>query len=58
MTQVGRALAHLGVEHIAAYSRQARSRSERGDTKPIARKWVYKFAHHGLPKLFSLPIIG
>jgi transposase len=28
-TQVGRALAHLGVEHIAAYSPQARGRCER-----------------------------
>jgi transposase len=28
-TQVGRALAHLGIEHIAAYSPQARGRSER-----------------------------
>jgi len=28
-TQVGRALGHLGVEHIAAYSPQARGRSER-----------------------------
>ena len=28
-TQVGRALAQLGVEHIAAYSHQARGRSER-----------------------------
>ena len=28
-TQVGRALTHLGVEHIAAYSPQARGRSER-----------------------------
>jgi len=28
-TQVGRALAHLDVEHIAAYSPQARGRSER-----------------------------
>src|SRR3982074_2652426 len=28
-TQVGRALAQLGVEHIAAYSPQARGRSER-----------------------------
>jgi hypothetical protein len=27
LTQVGRALAHLGVEHIAAYSPQARGRS-------------------------------
>lgn len=27
--QVSRALAHLGVEHIAAYSPQARGRSER-----------------------------
>lgn len=29
LTQVGRALAQLGVEHIAAYSPQARGRSER-----------------------------
>jgi len=29
LTQVGHALAHLGVEHIAAYSPQARGRSER-----------------------------
>ena len=29
LTQVGRALAHLDVEHIAAYSPQARGRSER-----------------------------
>src|SRR3954469_4520470 len=29
LTQVGRALAYLGVEHIAAYSPQARGRSER-----------------------------
>jgi transposase len=29
LTQVGRALVHLGVEHIAAYSPQARGRSER-----------------------------
>ena len=29
VTQVGRALAHLGIEHIAAYSPQARGRSER-----------------------------
>jgi transposase len=29
LTQVGRALDHLGVEHIAAYSPQARGRSER-----------------------------
>lgn len=28
-TQVGRVLAHLGVEHIAAYSPEARGRSER-----------------------------
>jgi len=28
-TQVGRALSHLGVEHIAAYSPEARGRSER-----------------------------
>jgi transposase InsO family protein len=29
LTQVGRALTQLGVEHIAAYSPQARGRSER-----------------------------
>jgi len=29
LTQVGRALAHLGVDHIPAYSPQARGRSER-----------------------------
>src|SRR6202051_4683194 len=29
LTQVGRALAHLGIEHIPAYSPQARCRSER-----------------------------
>jgi transposase len=29
LTQVGRALEHLGVDHIAAYSPQARGRSER-----------------------------
>lgn len=29
LTQVGRALKHLGVQHIAAYSPQARGRSER-----------------------------
>src|SRR6202171_4423474 len=29
LTQVGRALARLGIEHIAAYSPQARGRSER-----------------------------
>ena len=29
LTQVGRALKHLGIEHIAAYSPEARGRSER-----------------------------
>jgi hypothetical protein len=29
LTQVGRALAHLGIEHIAAYSPEARGRGER-----------------------------
>lgn len=29
LTQVGRALAHLGIEHIASYSPQGRGRSER-----------------------------
>src|ERR1700682_5562667 len=36
-TQVGRALEHLGVEHIAAYSPQARGRSERVFHTPQAR---------------------
>ena len=31
LTQVGRALRRLGIEHIAAYSPQARGRSERGN---------------------------
>jgi hypothetical protein len=31
LTQVGRALAHLGIEHILGYSPQARGRSERAN---------------------------
>ena len=33
-TQVGRALSQLGISHIAAYSPQARGRSERSDAAP------------------------
>ena len=43
-TQVGRALAHLGVEHIAAYSPQARGRSER----------VFRTLQDRLPKELAL----
>ena len=45
LTQVGRALSHLGVEHIAAYSPQARGRSER----------VFGTLQGRLPKEFGLP---
>ena len=43
-TQVGRALAQLGIEHIAAYSPQARGRSERAfrtleDRLPRSWRW-------------------
>jgi hypothetical protein len=34
-TQVGRALAQLGVEHIRAFSPQARGRSERARLRPV-----------------------
>ena len=47
-TQVGRALAHLGVEHIAAYSPQARGRSER----------LFATLQDRLPKEFRLAGIG
>jgi transposase len=43
-TQVGRALAQLGIEHIAAYSPQARGRSER----------VFRTLQDRLPKEFRL----
>jgi len=43
-TQVGRALSHLGIEHIAAYSPQARGRSER----------VFGTLQGRLPKEFRL----
>ncbi|MGB7965230.1 MAG: ISNCY family transposase, partial [Methylocella sp.] len=44
LTQVGRALDHLGVEHIAAYSPQARGRSE----------WVFHTRQDRLTKELAL----
>ena len=40
LTQVGRALKQLGIEHIAAYSPQARGRSERAFSTPQLRGWL------------------
>lgn len=40
LTQVGRALAQLGIEHIPAYSPQARGRSER-----LNRTWQDRLVH-------------
>jgi hypothetical protein len=48
LTQVGRALAQLGIEHIAAYSPEARGRSER----------VFRTLQDRLPKELSLAGIG
>jgi len=48
VTQVGRALAQLGIEHIAAYSPQARGRSER----------VFRTLQDRLPKELALAGIG
>jgi transposase len=48
LTQVGRALSQLGIEHIAAYSPQARGRSER----------VFQTLQDRLPKEFKLAGIG
>jgi hypothetical protein len=48
LTQVGRALDQLGVQHIAAYSPQARGRSER----------VFRTLQDRLPKEFKLAGIG
>jgi hypothetical protein len=47
-TQVGRALKQLGIEHIAAYSPQARGRSER----------VFSTLQDRLPKELKLAGIG
>ncbi len=47
-TQVGRALARLGIEHIAAYSPEARGRSER----------AFRTLQDRLPKELSLAGIG
>lgn len=44
LTQVGRALRHLGIRHIAAYSPQARGRSER----------IFGTLQDRLPKEFAL----
>ncbi|MGH7104468.1 MAG: hypothetical protein ACREFJ_18980 [Acetobacteraceae bacterium] len=43
-TQVGRALSHLGIEHIAAYSPQARGRSDR----------LFQTLQDRVPKEFAL----
>jgi transposase len=48
LTQVGRALSQLGIEHIAAYSPQARGRSER----------VFHTLQDRLPKEFKLAAIA
>jgi transposase len=48
LTQVGRALDQLGIQHIAAYSPQARGRSER----------VFRTLQDRLPKEFKLAGIG
>ena len=48
LTQLGRALKQLGIEHIAAYSPQARGRSER----------VFHTLQDRLPKEFKLAGIG
>lgn len=47
LTQVGRALSHLGVEHIAAYSPEARGRSERM-FGTLQDRLVKELALHGL----------
>jgi hypothetical protein len=51
LTQVGRALSQLGIEHIAAYSLQARGRSERA-TEPA--KEGFHTLQDRLPKEFKL----
>lgn len=48
LTQVGRALAQLGIEHIAAYSPEARGRSER----------AFRTLQDRLPKELALAGIG
>src|SRR5580704_5472403 len=48
LTQFGRALNQLGIEHIAAYSPQARGRSER----------AFATLQNRLPKEFALAAIG
>ena len=48
-TQVGRALERLGVEHIAAYSPQARGRSERA-SRPCRIGWSRNWRWPGSPR--------
>ena len=49
-TQVGRALARLGIEHIPAYSPQARGRSERLN-RTLQDRLVNELRLHGAPTL-------
>jgi transposase len=49
-TQLGRALAHLGIEHIPSYSPQARGRSERLN-RTLQDRLVKELALHGLTTL-------
>jgi transposase len=49
-TQVGRALAQLGVEHIAAYSPEARGRSERAFAT-LQDRLVKELAHAGIAEV-------
>jgi hypothetical protein len=49
-TQVGRALDRLGVEHIGAYSPQARGRSERLN-RTVQGRLVNELARAGIPTL-------
>lgn len=48
LTQVGRALARLGIEHIPAYSPQARGRSERLN-RTLQDRLVNELRLHGAP---------
>jgi hypothetical protein len=50
LTQVGRALAHLGIEHIGAYSPQARGRGERLN-RTVQGRLVNELHLAGLPTL-------
>ncbi len=50
LTQVGRALARLGVEHIPAYSPEARGRSERAFAT-LQDRLVKELAHAGIAEI-------